>query len=36
MIPKPQQADAPRRLLVVLGSLCAEGTPVLTLDLCRR
>ncbi len=26
----------PQRLLVVLTSLCAEGTPVLTLDLCRR
>jgi len=24
------------RLLVVLPSLCAEGTPVLTLDLCNR
>lgn len=24
------------RLLVVLPSLCAEGTPVLVLDLCRR
>jgi glycosyltransferase involved in cell wall biosynthesis len=24
------------RLLVVLGSLAAEGTPVLTLELCRR
>jgi len=25
-----------KRLLIVLSSLCAEGTPVLTLDLCRR
>lgn len=27
---------APRLLLVVLTSLCAEGTPVLVLDMCRR
>lgn len=26
----------PRRLLVALTSLCAEGTPVLALDLCRH
>ena len=25
-----------KRLLIVLSSLCAEGTPVLALDLCRR
>ena len=25
-----------KRLLVILTSLCAEGTPVLTLDMCRQ
>lgn len=34
-IPEPTPAD-PKRLLIVLTSLCAEGTPVLALDLCRR
>ncbi|HEY9865302.1 MAG TPA: glycosyltransferase, partial [Candidatus Obscuribacterales bacterium] len=24
-----------RKLLIVLSSLCAEGTPILTLDMCR-
>lgn len=32
----PAQTPAgTKRLLVVIHSLCAEGTPVLTLDLCR-
>lgn len=26
----------PKRLLIVLSSFCAEGTPVLTLELCQR
>jgi len=28
--------SSPPRLLVVLTSLCAEGTPILALDMCRR
>jgi glycosyltransferase involved in cell wall biosynthesis len=31
-VPLPSE----KRLLIVLSSLCAEGTPVLTLDLCQR
>jgi len=33
---QPTSPDRRDRLLVVLTSLRAEGTPVLTLDLCRR
>lgn len=31
-----EPAPGATRVLVVLSSLCAEGTPVLTLDLCRH
>lgn len=31
----PQIGSSSRRLLIILPSLCAEGTPVLTLQLCR-
>jgi len=36
MMVRPPESDRTRRLLVVISSLCAEGTPVLTLDLCGR
>jgi glycosyltransferase involved in cell wall biosynthesis len=35
MTPAARATPASKRLLVVVQSLCAEGTPVLTLDLCR-
>lgn len=32
---RPPAAEPAARLLIVLASLCAEGTPVLALQLCR-
>lgn len=32
---KQIRKDSPKTLLIVLTSLCAEGTPVLVLELCR-
>ena len=36
MTPAESDSSESRRLVVVLSSLCAEGTPVLTLALCIR